>query len=767
MGAAVSLRVRGQVQGVGFRPFVWQVAYQLGLSGEVLNDAEGVLIRLAPVDRLDAFMAQFWARLPPLARVDEVESTSERCDQPLPFPFTITQSQAGRANTSVAPDARICDACASELRAPADRRFGYPFINCTHCGPRFTIIESVPYDRPATSMKAFPLCPQCQQEYDDPADRRFHAQPNACLNCGPRIRWCGSDGHDLAIDDMALDDAVLALKRGEILAIKGLGGFHLAVDATNATAVQRLRQRKRRLSKPFALMVPTLACARRYVQISAEETELLQGLAAPIVLLDRQHQGRALAPEVAPGQPCLGVMLPSNPLQLLLMAAFAGPLVMTSGNASGRPPCIDDAVALAELGPIVDGFLTHDRAIVNRADDSIARVVDGEVQLLRRARGYVPEPIPLPLGLERADQILAYGADLKNTFAYVKQGKVLLSQHLGDLDDPDLFQAYQDNIALFGRLFDVRPTHRICDAHSGYHSHRLARQEATTLTVPHHHAHLASGLVDNGWRPEDGDVLAWVLDGTGMGDGSTEHALWGGELLLGDYQRCQRLTGLPAVALPGGDLAARQPWRNLLAHLERFAPHWQTLTLPVLRQLESKPLLMLRQAIARGMQSPPASSSGRLFDAIAALLGLNFEQIHFEGEAAMALEALAGQISPRHLPAQSAKPEPELTALWHTLLDGLAAGREPADLAYLFHAQLASELVAVARYHAEQHDCRTVLLSGGVMQNRLLQTLLRLQLNEVGLTPLFHRRIPANDGGIAVGQAAIAAARLRHVCYQS
>ncbi|SHH74327.1 carbamoyltransferase HypF [Ferrimonas marina] len=751
---AVAIRVRGQVQGVGFRPFVWQVAQQLDLAGEVLNDAEGVLITLAPESALEAFLQQFWQQLPPLARVDELETQSLAADE-LPHPFVIAASRGGDSNTRIAPDTATCRACRSELLDPRDRRFHYPFTNCTHCGPRFSIIESVPYDRPATSMKAFPLCPQCQQEYDHPADRRFHAQPNACAVCGPRLALLESDGSPTQGDPLA--QAVRRLQQGEILAIKGLGGYHLAVDAGNEAAVARLRQRKRRPRKPFALLMRDSESARHHVLIDPLEQEQLESAAAPIVLLTRQASGDSLAPSVAPAQHCLGVMLPSNPLQILLMEAFERPLVMTSGNASGRPPCIDDGEALTELGPIADALLIHDRAIVNRVDDSIVRVVSGRAQLLRRARGFVPAPLPLPPGFEQADGLLAYGADLKNTFAYVKRGQLLLSQHLGDLDDPLLFATYQRNLTWFAELFDVMPSARVCDAHPGYHSHRLAMARGAR-PVAHHHAHLASGLVDNHWPRQQGPVLAWVLDGTGFGDGSTSHDIWGGELLLGDYHGCQRLTGLPAVALPGGERAAKEPWRNLLAQLECYAPDWETHSAETLQRLARQPLAPLRMAMAQGLNAPLASSTGRLFDAAAALLDCRFDAISFEGEAAMALESLAWQAPQRHLPSWQPHPEVALAPIWRGLLDGLAQGRSRADLAFQFHVLLANELAAVAVYHARAHGIEHLLFSGGVMQNALLQTLLEDQLRGSGLTLLWHRQVPANDGGLAVGQAAIEAA---------
>ncbi len=599
----IAIRIRGQVQGVGFRPFIWQLAREAQLRGEVFNDSDGVLIRLCnPVDG-DAFVRTMRSRLPPLARVDAVELSPCHID-PEPQAFTITRSVGGTVNTRIAPDTATCPACLAEVADPQNRRYRYPFTNCTHCGPRFTIIRQVPYDRPYTSMADFPLCPDCQQEYEDPADRRFHAQPNACPVCGPVVTLRGPEGAELARGHEALNETVRALKAGEIVAIKALGGYHLAVDASNDAAVARLRERKHRPSKPFALMVADLAMAGTLARIDDAEAEALTSAAAPIVLL-RPRADAALAPAVAPKMARLGVMLASNPLQHLLLAQMGRPLVMTSGNASGRPPCIDDAQAQCELGPIADKLLMHNRDIVNRADDSILMVEEGQPQLLRRARGYVPAPIALPKGFESADGVLAYGPDLKNTFCVLRHGQALLSAHLGDLADPDLFATYQQNLKRFPALFDFQLALRVCDSHPGYLSQQLAQQASQQDGLPldavdHHHAHLAACLADNAQPLHTAPVLGLVLDGLGWGGKETEHRLWGGEILLGDYHQCRYLEGLPPVALPGGDLAAKAPWRNLVAHLDEACHDWEEWPLPILDRLREKPLGLLRQG------SPPA-----------------------------------------------------------------------------------------------------------------------------------------------------------------
>ncbi|MBY6188385.1 carbamoyltransferase HypF [Marinobacter hydrocarbonoclasticus] len=761
----IAIRVRGQVQGVGFRPFIWQLAREAHLCGEVFNDSDGVLIRLRePVDG-DAFVRTMRDRLPPLARVDAVELAPCHFDS-TPKGFAISQSVSGTVNTRIAPDTATCSACLSEVNDPKDRRYGYPFTNCTHCGPRFTIIRRVPYDRPFTSMAEFPLCPACKTEYDDPADRRFHAQPNACPVCGPTISLRAPDGSELAQDGSALSRAVEALRAGQIVAIKALGGYHLAVDASNEHAVALLRQRKHRPTKPFALMAADLAMAGTLARFDDAEADALSSGAAPIVLL-RARDDAPLAPSVAPGMARLGIMLASNPLQHLLMAQMGRALVMTSGNASGRPPCIEDSHALAELGPIADLLLMHNRAIVNRADDSIVMVESGKPQLMRRARGYVPSPITLPRGFEQADGVLAYGPDLKNTFCVLRHGQALLSAHLGDLADPDLFASFNQNLQRFPALFDFSLALRACDSHPEYRSGQLARQHAQQDELPlsevdHHHAHLAACLADNGQPLDTAPVLGLVLDGLGWGGTDTEHRLWGGEILLGDYHQCRYLEGLPPVALPGGDLAAKAPWRNLVAHLDEACHDWENWPLPVLERLKEKPLGLLRQGIASGLNCPEASSAGRLFDAAAALLTDVFEQQHFEGEAAMVLEALAWQAAEHQPLTLPKRDELDLSELWYGLLEGLNAGQSPATLALQFHQELAGALVGRLVYQAGHHQVDRIVLSGGVLQNRLLQRLLVQGLKAHRLIVLRHQQVPANDGGLALGQALIAWARHHH-----
>ncbi|WP_371973140.1 carbamoyltransferase HypF [Lelliottia nimipressuralis] len=727
------LRVRGKVQGVGFRPFVWQLANQLGLRGDVCNDGEGVLVRL--VDDPTAFQARLLAQCPPLARIDTIET------QPLTWPempteFTIRHSAGGAMATQIVPDAATCPACLAEMRDPRDRRYRYPFINCTHCGPRFTIIRAMPYDRPDTAMAAFPLCAPCESEYRNPADRRFHAQPVACPDCGPQLEWRAEGVH--LTRDAALSAAVEMLKNGGIVAIKGLGGFHLACDAQNAQAVARLRARKRRPTKPLAVMLPCID------ELPAPLRERLQSPAAPIVL-----SAKRLLPElpqnIAPGLDCIGVMLASSPLQHLLMDDCARPLVMTSGNLSGKPPALSNVQALDDLRDIADGFLLHNRDILQRMDDS---VLDEQGAMLRRARGYVPDAIPLPEGFKDIPPMLCLGAEMKNTFCLVRGGQAVISQHFGDLSDDGVEHQWRGALAVIQQMYDFRPELVVYDAHPGYRSARWA--EALALpkqTVLHHHAHAAACLAENGWPLNAGDVIALTLDGIGMGENG---ALWGGECLRVNYQACEHLGGLPAVALPGGDLAAVEPWRNLLAHGLAFIPDWQKRA--EMRAVLAHNWTLLATAVARGINAPLASSCGRLFDAVACALDIVPDRQHHEGEAACQLEALAATCSGVQHPVTL--DVGDLSTFWQQWLDWQAT---PAERAWAFHDALAKGLAALLAQHARRLAISTLCFSGGVLHNRLLRARLQFYLSE--FTLLFPEKLPAGDGAISFGQAVVAAAR--------
>ncbi|WP_110875676.1 carbamoyltransferase HypF [Franconibacter helveticus] len=731
-----SLHIQGRVQGVGFRPFVWQLARKLNLTGDVCNDAAGVEVRLAGKE--GAFIAALFAHCPPLARIDSVQARAFHWPQP-PQGFTIRPSAGGAMQTHIVPDAATCPDCLRELNDPSDRRYRYPFLNCTHCGPRFTIIRAMPYDRPLTAMAGFSLCPDCRSEYIDPADRRFHAQPVACPQCGPQLAW--QAGEERAVKEAALQAAVAMLKAGKIVAIKGIGGFHLACDAQNPQAVARLRERKRRPTKPLAVMLPDAA------GLAPAISARLGATSAPIVLA-RKRGLPALCDAIAPGLSEVGVMLPANPLQHLLMQATARPLVMTSGNLNGLPPALTNEQALAELATIADGFLLHNRDILQRMDDSVMRA-DGE--MLRRARGFVPDAMALPPGFGAAPPLLCLGADLKNTFCLVRGGEAVLSQHLGDLREEGVEAQWRQALRTLSDIYDFHPQRIIADAHPGYRTTQLAETMALPVTrVLHHHAHIAACLAEHRWPLNGGPVIGLALDGIGMG---ANGELWGGECLQADYRQCQRLGGLPAVALPGGDLAARQPWRNLLAQFLAFAPGWQSL--PEAAAVLNKPWQPLARAVARGVNSPLASSAGRLFDAVAAALGCVEEAQSYEGEAACRLEALAEQggavAHPVMLPLRDGKPD--MAAFWAQWL----RFRAPASArAWAFHDALAQGLAALARHHAQAQNISVIACGGGVLHNQLLRARLRHYLHD--FTLLLPHTLPAGDGTIAFGQAVIAAA---------
>ncbi|MFL4556576.1 carbamoyltransferase HypF [Yersinia kristensenii] len=752
----LSLRIKGKVQGVGFRPYIWQLAHRFGLHGDVCNDSAGVTVHLWQSSEVTDFLQALPQDCPPLARIDSIDTAPYHWQQP-PLEFVIHHSGAGQMDTQIVPDAATCDACLNEMNDPANRRYRYPFINCTHCGPRFTIIHRMPYDRPDTAMGKFPLCAACQAEYDHPADRRFHAQPNACADCGPQLWLVAANGQAVAHGFSALEQAAAALLAGEIVAVKGLGGFHLAVDATNAAAVARLRERKHRPTKPLAVMLPDAGWLNSCVQAADNDAllRLLRSSAAPIVLVAKRPEG-PLCAAVAPELPEIGIMLPANPLQHLLLQQVARPLVMTSGNGSGKPPALSNQQALSALSEIADHWLLHDREIVQRADDSLVRLTPDGAEMLRRARGYVPDAFELPPGFSQQPAILALGADMKNTFCLLRDSNAVLSQHLGDLEDRDIAQQQQQLLALFCDIYHFTPQAVVVDAHPGYVSHQFGKEWAAQQNIPcivvlHHHAHLAACLAEHGWPRQGGAVIGLALDGLGYG---ADGHLWGGECLLVDYVNCEYVGGLPAVALPGGDLASRQPWRNLLAQFQCFVPDWQKL--PEAAAIPLPQGEVLARAIARGINAPLASSAGRLFDAVAAALNIGPSTLSWEGEAACLLEALAWQSSrtvpPVTMPLRDN--QLDLGTFWQ---QWLAFDALPAERAYAFHFALAQGFATLARQAAQRFTVDTIAFSGGVLHNRLLRQLLREQLHDFKL--LMPQRLPAGDGGLALGQAVIAAAR--------
>ncbi len=759
----VAVRVGGTVQGVGFRPFAFRLAGELELAGFVLNGAEGVELEVeGEPARVEEFLRRLRFEAPPLATVEALRTTELAARGERGFRVAGSERAGGAA--PVPPDVATCDACLAELSDPADRRHRYPFVNCTECGPRFTIVRSTPYDRARTTMAGFEMCPACRAEYEDPADRRFHAEPNACPECGPRARLLGAAGEPLPAGGHA--DAVAAaaalLAGGAILAVKGVGGYHLACRATDEAAVAELRARKRRESKPFALLVRDLSAARELVELGPPEERLLRGPERPIVLA-RRRSGAAVAPSVAPGCADLGLMLPHSPLHHLLIADAGVPLVMTSGNLSEEPIVHRDTEALERLGPVADALLVHDRPIETSAEDSVVRAASPAPLLLRRSRGYVPRALPLS---PASRPLLACGAELKSAFCLAAGERAWVGPQAGDLRSLESRRAFERGVGHLERLCGVVPELLAHDLHPDYVASRYALERAgvETLAVQHHHAHLAACLAEHG---NGGPAVGAIFDGAGLG---TDGTVWGGEILAGDATGFERAGALLAVPLPGGDTAARQPWRMACAWLaaargEALPPLPRGLVGEV-RQDEWEGVAALAAA---GTASPLTTSAGRLFDAVAAVVGLR-ARIGHEGQAAMELEAaargtergaypfaLSGEGGPAGAPALIVDPRPALRAL----LDDLGAGASVADVSARFHNGLAAATAAALTTSAEARGLGTAVLSGGVFQNRLLLERTAGRLRAAGLRVLVPERLPPNDGGIAYGQAAIAAAARR------
>lgn len=764
-----AIRVRGIVQGVGFRPTIWHLAKQYKLTGEVWNDGLGVMIHAFGSDKdIDDFIRQIPLQLPPLARLDSLE-VQVLDKPPQSNEFRIISSQHNGIETPIAADAATCPDCLADIADPENRRYRYPFTNCTHCGPRLSIIRRVPYDRCHTSMTEFAMCPQCRQEYDDPADRRFHAQANCCPECGPKV-WL-EDNHGQALESNdPITHAAGLIRQGYIVAIKGLGGFHLACNAVDAAAVSRLRERKHRYAKPFALMADASMVAR-YARLSEEETRALHDKAAPIVLL--AAHGETVASGVAPDDDKLGFMLPYTPLHTLLLQNLDAPIVLTSGNISDEPQCTGNGEARGKLAGIADYLLLHDRAIVNRLDDSVMRLMAGKMRLLRRARGYSPEALPLPSGFEQADNILAMGAELKNSFCLLKNGQAIVAQHIGDLENAAVQRDYRNAIDLYKNLYGFKPKLIAVDNHPGYlstqYGQMLAETDAAVLvSTQHHHAHLAACLVEHGIALNAPPVLAAIFDGLGLGE---EGALWGGEFLLGDYKSYIRLGHFQSVALPGGSQAMREPWRNTYAQLQHYFD-WSTLQqkygeLDIMKLLASKPHAMLATMISKNLNSPSSTACGRWFDAFAAALGLHSEQVHYEGQAAIALETLAAPLfadEQSYPQAWSVENRGNLSilswqGLWKAVLTDLKDDVDQARIAARIHHSLIDATVQLLGELSSQTGIDCIALSGGVFQNQLLTEGVTQQLQQRGKTVLIPQRYPMNDGGLALGQAVIAAAR--------
>jgi hydrogenase maturation protein HypF len=752
-----AIRVEGIVQGVGFRPFVYALATDLGLTGFVGNDVDGVFAEVeGPVVAVTEFLRQLEHNPPPLARIERVTATAVTPRGETSFAIAPS-GPPGPHRTLVSADTATCDDCLRELADPADRRFGYPFINCTNCGPRFTIVQDVPYDRPFTTMAPFTMCPACAAEYHDPADRRFHAQPTCCPACGPRLTLRDGAGNPLPGDP--LTRAAELLSAGQVLAVKGLGGYHLAADARDQAAVGALRARKHREDKPFAVLAADLPAARALGEVDPAAAALLTSPGRPIVLLPR-HPRADVAPAAAPGNRYLGVMLPYTPLHHLLVRTLARPMVLTSGNVSDEPIAYRDEEALARLGPIADAFLTHDRAIHIRTDDSVARTFRGRPMPIRRSRGYVPEPVRVDGGFPRP--VLACGAELKNTFCLAKDRHAFVSHHIGDLENAETLRSFTEGIGHFRRLFDIDPQVVAHDLHPEYLSTKYALElDLPVHGVQHHHAHIASCLADNGAGtgadgPVAGPVIGVAFDGTGYGPDGT---IWGGEFLIADLAGFERGGHLASVPLPGGAAAIRQPWRMAAAYLGAAAPAG----LDVVRRNADRWPVVTAMA-AKGINAPLTSSAGRLFDAAAAILGVR-DAINYEGQAAIELEQLADPGETGAYPAGVQAGEGPFQAcgadLLHAVVEDLT-NRVPAPvIAARFHHGVAALIEVGCVRLRDRSGLDTVALSGGVFQNMLLLHATVTRLEARGFRVLTHSRVPCNDGGISLGQAVIAAARDR------
>jgi hydrogenase maturation protein HypF len=744
------------VQGVGFRPFVHRLATELGLAGHVGNDAEGVFLEVeGAAAAIEEFRARLATEAPPLASVFSIEATPMT---PSHRPgFSIVESLAdGPVRTYVSPDIAVCGDCRDEMEDPANRRWRYPFINCTNCGPRFTITIRVPYDRPNTTMGTFALCPECADEYHDPVDRRFHAQPVACATCGPQLWFEGATGC-VRGTDAALAATQGALARGEIVAIKGLGGYHLACDATSEAAVQRLRSRKQRIDKPFAVMVRDLARARALAEVDADEAALLGSPQCPIVLLRRRSDGR-VADGVAPQNPRLGVLLPYTPLHHLLFApvpdasvAVPDVLVMTSGNLTDEPICFDDNDARRRLGAIADAWLVHDRPIHVPCDDSVVQVDAGNEVPLRRSRGHAPLPLRLPFDTR---PILATGGELKNAFCLSSGPTAFMSQHIGDMGSLETLSAFERSTQQFRDIYGTVATRVATDAHPGYQTRRWAEDSGLPITyVQHHHAHIASVMAEHGVA-SDQRVIGIAFDGTGFGPDGT---IWGGEVLVAGYDRFERVAHLRTVPLPGGDTAVRRPSRVALAHLWSAGVAWDD-DLPPVAATPPHERALLASQFEHDLLLVPTSSMGRLFDAVSSLLGVR-HQAAYEAQAAIELEWLAtGGVAPDPGYAFTLLDGAfDAAPVVRAMVDDLRQGRAVADIAAGFHLAVARVIALTASQISASHGLHTVGLSGGVFQNMLLARLARRELAAANLVVLTHRMVPPNDGGLALGQMAVAA----------
>ncbi|MCL0104684.1 carbamoyltransferase HypF [Dehalococcoidia bacterium] len=745
------IRVRGVVQGGGFRPFIFRLAHEHGLAGWVRNTSGEVNIEVEGKE-IERFLDDLKAKAPPMARIEGVTTTIHPPKGYTEFVIKDSLARVGEYQL-VSPDIATCPECQNEILSPRDRRYLYPFTNCTNCGPRFTIIEDIPYDRPRTTMRHFVMCPDCQREYDDPLNRRFHAQPNACPRCGPHLTLVDNGGNPVICDDPIVATVDL-FKQSRIVAIKGLGGFLLACDATNPQTVNLLRERKRRPAKPFAVMVPTLEEAKRHCVVSPEEEVLLESSQCPIVLLERRSDS-LVSPEVTPGIKYLGIMLPYTPLHHLLLREAGLPLVMTSGNLSEEPIARDNDEALRRLSGIADYFLLHTRDIYSRYDDSVYIVEEGSPRAVRRARGYAPYPIFLPF---KARQILACGAAEKNTFCLTRENHAFLSQHIGDMENEETLEQFEKTIELYRRLFRIHPEVVAYDMHPEYlatkYALELGEREPDLKLVPvqHHHAHIVSCLVENGAaRP----VIGVAFDGTGYG---TDGTIWGGEFLIADWRGFERLGHLEYVPLPGGAAAIKKPYRMALGYLFSLGI---AEGVPLLSRIDPTEVELIRQQVERKINSPLTSSLGRLFDGVAALAGVR-DEITYEAQAAIEMEMLAPKEVqnfggyPFSITAHQGMRVVKLGELLAAVIDDIKKGVPVPLISARFHKTISEMIVGMCRLFARERGLSQVALSGGVFQNRLLVRLATSALRAEGFTVLTHSLVPANDGGISLGQAVVA-----------
>lgn len=772
------IRVRGTVQGVGFRPTVYRLAKSCGLKGDVCNDGEGVLIRVSgSEEKITEFVKKLYLESPLLSKINELVR-SQYLGEFNFDDFVISHSLNTVVKTEISPDAAICPQCQQDIFDPFSRYFRYPFTNCTHCGPRLTIIRAIPYDRNNTSMVNFPMCKECEKEYQDVENRRFHAQPMACFKCGPRAWLERADGKVVSSDMFSMLDDVDAvctlLQKGEIVAIKGLGGFHLACDATLENAVLKLRSCKQRYHKPFALMARDINIISEYCHINDLETQLLNSPVAPIVLLKIKDNSK-LSFAIAPGQNTLGFMLPYTPLHHLILRRMKNPIVLTSGNISDEPQCINNEDAKDKLSKIADYFLLHSRDIVNRVDDSVVRVIDNKIQTLRRARGYAPAPIILPSGFANLPPILAMGSELKNTFCLLRESEVILSQHLGDLENGAAFNAYQETLNLYLNLFQHQPQIIAIDKHPEYLSSKLGKELATAnnlqlVEIQHHHAHIAACMAENQISLDTKPVLGIAFDGLGYGEDGT---LWGGEFLLADYGKFERLVTFKPMSMIGGEQAIYQPWRNTFSQLNN-AFTWEEVQekysdLEIIKFLETKNPKLLKQIIEKGINSPLTSSVGRLFDAVAAAIGICREQCSYEGQAAIEMETIANVNilnDDKETINYSFKLEKsdniyyiDTSCTWREILNDLKQQISPSEIAGKFHQSLANTIVTIVKKLQQKYQFNQVALTGGVFQNQILLQQVKMRLQKLEINVLTHSIVPTNDGGLSLGQSVIAAAK--------